>query len=62
MEGVPDVMFVGEQVGATLVVRNEGKIAFGGVQLFLSELGCIRLAKGELLEDKESKLIQRYET
>jgi hypothetical protein len=48
LEGVPDVMCVGEQVGGTLVIRNEGKIAFEGVQLFLSELGCVRLVKGEL--------------
>jgi len=50
LEGVPDVMFVGEQVGGTLVIRNEGKIAFAGVQLFVNELGCLRLAKGELSE------------
>ena len=59
LEAVPDVMFVGEQVGGTLVIRNEGKIAFGGVQLFVNELGSVRLAKGELLEGSWTKLIQR---
>jgi hypothetical protein len=51
LEGIPDVMYVGEQVGGTLVIRNEGKIAFEGVQLFVNELGSVRLAKGELTED-----------
>lgn len=48
LEGLSDAMFVGEQVGGTLVIRNDGKIAFGGVQLFVNELGCLRLAKGDL--------------
>jgi len=48
LEGLPDAMFVGEQVGGTLVIRNDGKIAFGGVQLFVNKLGCLRLAKGDL--------------
>jgi len=62
LEGVPDVMFVGEQIEGTLVIRNEGKIAFGGVQLFVNELGSIRLANGELLKGNCTKLIQRYGT
>jgi len=58
LEGVPDDMFdmfVGEQVEGTLVIRNEGKIAFGGVQLFVNELGCVRLAKGELWKAESDK-------
>ena len=62
LEGVPDIMYVGEQVGGTLVIRNEGKIAFGGVQLFVNELGSVRLANGELLKGNCTKLIQRYGT
>jgi hypothetical protein len=62
LEGIPDVIFVGEQVGGTLVIRNEGKIAFGGVQLFVNELGSVRLATGEFLESSCTKLIQRYGT
>jgi hypothetical protein len=54
LEGLPDVVFVGEQVGGTLVIRNEGKIAFEGVQLFVNELGSVRLAKGELWKTVES--------
>jgi hypothetical protein len=49
LEGLPDTMFVGEQVGGTLVIRNEGKISFGGVQVFVNELGCLRLAKCKTL-------------
>jgi hypothetical protein len=48
LEGIPDAMFVGEQVAGTLVLRNEGKIAFEGVQLFVNELGCVRFAESEL--------------
>ena len=63
LEGLPDAMFVGEQVGGTLVIRNDGKIAFGGVQLFVNKLGCLRLAKGDQLESLIfTKLMQRYRT
>lgn len=54
LEGFPETMFVGEQVGATLVIRNDGKIGSSGVQLFVNELGCVRLAKGKLSEALQS--------
>lgn len=60
LEGVPDVMYVGEQVTAILVIHNEGKIEFGGSQLFVNELGCIRLVKGKLPGALVTKLIPRY--
>jgi hypothetical protein len=45
--GLPDTMFVGERVRGTLEIRNEGSIAFGDIQLFVNEQGCIRLAEGK---------------
>jgi hypothetical protein len=48
VEGLPDMMYVGEQVRGTLEIRNEGSIAFSDIQLFVNEQGCIRLADGKL--------------
>lgn len=48
LEGLPQTMYVGEQVTGTLEIRNEGSIAFSDVQLFVNEQGCIRLAESKL--------------
>lgn len=48
LEGLPDAMYVGEQVKGILGIRNEGSIAFSDVQLSVNEQGCIRLADGKL--------------
>ena len=48
-KGVHDTVYVGEQVPGTLEIRNEGKIAVSGVQLYLNEQGCVRLANGKLV-------------
>jgi hypothetical protein len=48
LKGLPQMIFVGEEVAGTLEIRNEGTVAFQGVQIFASEQGSIRLAQGEL--------------
>lgn len=48
-DGFPDTMYVGEQVGGMLEIRNEGKTAFGGVQLCLNEPGSISLVTGKFV-------------
>ena len=49
LKGLPDTTFMGEQVSGTVEIRNEGKIAVSGVQLYLNEQGCVRLANGKLV-------------
>jgi hypothetical protein len=44
VEGMPDTIYVGEEVVGTIEVRNEGKIAFENVQILLNPRGCVRIA------------------
>jgi hypothetical protein len=44
LAGLPDTVFAGEEVVGTIEIRNDGKVAFENVQLFLDPQGCVRIA------------------
>ena len=43
LEGVPDSLYLGEEVEGIIRATNTGRLAVDGVQLFTSEMGMIRL-------------------